>query len=85
MSNHIPLNGEKVIERVNGELERHQSPATLLREALVGASEDRPDGSNGTTKSEPVRKAVDPSQGRGYPGRAQQPDPLLNALLKAVY
>ena len=85
MSNHIPLNGEKVIERVNGELERRQSPATLLREALVGASEDAPDGSNGTTKSEPVRKAVDPSQGRGYPGKAQRPDPLLDALLKAVY
>lgn len=83
--NHIPLNGEKVIEKASGELECRQSPATLLREALVGASEDAPDGSNGTTKSEPVRKAVDPSQGRGYPGRAQRPDPLLDALMKAVY
>lgn len=85
MSNHIPLNGEKVIERVNGELERCQSPATLLREALTGANEVTPDGTNGATKSEPVRKAVDPSQGRGYPGKAQRPDPLLDALLKAVY
>ena len=82
---YIPLNGDSVIEKVNGELECHQSPATLLREALIGASEDAPDGSNGTTKSEPVRKAVDPSQGRGYPGKAQRPDPLLDALLKAVY
>ncbi|WP_156794297.1 hypothetical protein [Corynebacterium pseudogenitalium] len=85
MSNHIPLNGEKVIERVNGELERRQSPATLLREALVGASEDAPDGSNGTTKSEPVKKAVDPSQGHGNAGPSQRPDPLLDALMKAVY
>lgn len=44
---YIPLNGSKVIERVNGELGRHQSPATLLREALVGASEELPDGTNG--------------------------------------
>lgn len=82
---YIPLNGEKVIEKMNGELDRRQSPATVLREALVGASEDAADGSNGTTKSEPVRKAVDPSQGRGYPGKAQRPDPLLDALLKTVY
>lgn len=85
MNQHIPLNGEKVIEKASGELERRQSPATLLREALTGVNEDAPDGSNGTTKSEPVRKAVDPSQGRGYPGKAQRPDPLLDALLKAVY
>lgn len=85
MSNHIPLNGEKLIEKASGGLELRQSPATVLREALVGATEDAPDGSNGTTKSEPVRKAVDPSQGRGYPGKAQRPDPLLDALLKAVY
>lgn len=85
MSNHIPLNGEKVIERVNGELERHQTPAAMLRGALAGVSEDAPDGTCGTTKSEPVSKAVDPSQGRGYPGKAQRPDPLLDALLKTVY
>lgn len=83
--NHIPLNGSKVIEKVNGELERRQSPATLLREALVGASEDAPDGTNGSVRSEPVRKAIDPSQGRGYPGKAQRPDPLLDALLKTIY
>mgnify|MGYP007108115351 CR=1 FL=1 len=82
---YIPLNGSKVIEKASGELERRQSPAALLREALAGVNEDAPDGSNGTTKSEPVRKAVDPSQGRGYPGKAQRPDPLLDALLKAVY
>lgn len=82
---YIPLNGEKVIEKANGALERHQSPATLLREALVGASEDAPDGTNGSVKVEPVRKAIDPSQGRGYPGKAKRPDPLLDALLKAVY
>lgn len=85
MNQHIPLNGEKVIERVNGELERRQSPVTVIREALAGATEDAPDGTNGSVKAEPVRKAVDPSQGRGYPGKAQRPDPLLDALLKAVY
>lgn len=83
--NHIPLNGEKVIEKANGALERRQTPATVLQEALVGVSEDSPDGTNPGTKSEPVRKAVDPSQGRGWPGKAQRPDPLLDALLKAVY
>ena len=85
MSNHIPLNGDSVIEKVNGELESRQSPATLLREALVGASEDAPDGTNGSVKAEPVRKAVDPTQGTGWPGKSQRPDPLLDALLKAVY
>lgn len=82
---YIPLNGEKVIERVNGELERRQTPATVLREALTGVNEDAPDGTNPGTKSEPVRKAIDPSQGTGYPGRAQRPDPLLDSLLKAVH
>ncbi|MBK4173835.1 hypothetical protein GWO60_04510 [Corynebacterium macginleyi] len=82
---YIPLKGSKVIEKANGELERRQTPATVLRKALTGVSEDAPDGSNGTTKSEPVRKAVDPSQGRGYPGKAQRPDRLLDALLKTVY
>ena len=85
MNQHIPLNGEKVIEKANGELERRQSPATLLREALTGVNEDAPDGTNGSVKAEPVRKAIDPSQGRGYPGKAKRPDPLLDALLKTVY
>lgn len=85
MSNHIPLNGEKVIEKASGELERRQSPATVLRDALAGVNEDAADGTCGATKSEPVRKAVDPSQGRGYFGKAQRPDELLDALLKAVY
>lgn len=83
---HIPLNGESVLEKVNDELQCRKPPATVLREALSGiAVKDSPDGSNGTTKSEPVRKAVDPSQGRGYFGKAQRPDPLLDALMKAVY
>ena len=85
MSSYIPLNGEKVIEKANGELERRQTPATVLREALSGVSEGAPDGTNGSVKSEPVRKAVDPSQGAGYTGRAKRPDPLLDALLKTVY
>ena len=85
MNQHIPLNGEKVIEKANGALERRQTPATVLRDALASANEEAPDGSNGATKSEPVRKAIDPSQGRGYPGKAKRPDPLLDALLKAVY
>lgn len=82
---YLPLNGEKVIQKASGELERHQSPATVLREALAGVNEDAPDGTNGSVRSEPVRKAVDPSQGKGYPGKAQRPDQLLDALLKAVY
>lgn len=85
MNQHIPLNGEKVIEKANGELERYQSPATVLREALVGASEDAPDGTNGSVKGGTPQRATDRTQGYGYPGKAQRPDPLLDALLKAVY
>lgn len=85
MSNHIPLNGEKVIERVNGELELHQSPATVLRQALAGVNEDAPDGTNGSVKGGTPQRATDPTQGAGWPGKAQRPDPLLDALLKAVY
>ena len=82
---YIPLNGSKVIEKASGELECRQSPATVLREALTGVNEDAPDGTNGSVRSEPVRKAVDPSQGTGWPGKSQRPDPLLDSLLKAVY
>lgn len=82
---YIPLNGSKVIEKANGELERRQSPATVLREALTGVNEDGPDGTNGSVKSGTPQRATDPSQGRGYPGKAKRPDPLLDALLKAVY
>ena len=82
---YIPLNGEKVIERVNGELERRQTPATVLREVLAGVNEDAADGTNGAVKSGTPQRATDPSQGRGYPGRAQRPDPLLDALLKTVH
>lgn len=85
MNQHIPLNGEKVIERVNGELERCQSPATLLREALANANEGAPDGTNGACRSHTPQRATDRTQGYGYPGKAQRPDPLLDALLKAVY
>lgn len=82
---YLPLNGEKVIEKVNGELERRQSPATVLREALAGATEDAPDGTNGACRSHTPQRATDPTQGTGYRGRAPRPDPLLDALLKAVY
>lgn len=85
MRNHIPLNGEKVIEKASGELERRQTPATVLRGALAGATEDAPDGTNGVCRSYETSRAVDPSQGRGYSGKAQRPDPLLDALLKTVY
>lgn len=85
MSNHIPLNGEKVIERVNGELERRQTPATVLRDALASANEEAPDGTNGAVKSGTPQRATDPSQGHGYPGKAKRPDPLLDAVVKAVY
>lgn len=36
---YIPLNGEKVIEKANGALERRQTPATVLRDALASANE----------------------------------------------
>lgn len=85
MSNHIPLNGEKVIQKANGELKRHQSPATVLREALAGATEDAPDGTNGSVKSGTPQRATDPTQGAGYPGNLQRPDPLMDAVLKAIY
>lgn len=83
--NHIPLNGSKVIEKANGELERRQSPAAVLREALTGVSGDAPDGTNGSVKGGTPQRATDRTQGYGYPGKAQRPDPLLGALLKAVY
>lgn len=82
---YIPLNGSKVIEKVNGELEHSQTPATVLREALAGVNEDAPDGTNGAVKSNTPQRATDPTQGTGYPGKATRPDPLLDALLKAVY
>ena len=82
---YIPLNGSKVIEKANGELERQQTPATVLREALAGVAEDAPDGTNGAVKGGTPQRATDPSQGRGYPGKAQRPDQLLDALMKAVY
>lgn len=82
---YIPLNGSKVIEKANGELERRQSPATVLREALTGVNEDGPDETNGSVKGGTPQRATDPTQGTGYPGRATRPDPLLDALLKAVY
>lgn len=82
---YIPLNGEKVIEKASGELECRQSPAAVLREALVGASEDAPDGTNGSVKGNTPQRATDRTQGYGYPGKAARPDPLLEALLKAVY
>lgn len=83
--NHIPLNGSKVIQKASGELECRQSPATVLREALAGVNEDAPDGTNGACRSHTPQRATDPTQGTGYPGRAPRPDPLLDALLKAVY
>lgn len=82
---YIPLNGSKVIEKANGELERQQTPATVLRQALAGVAEDAPDGTNGSVKSGTPQRATDRTQGYGYPGKAQRPDPLLDALLKAVY
>lgn len=85
MSSYIPLNGEKVIEKANGELERRQTPATVLREAFAGVNEDAPDGTNGACRSYTPQRATDPTQGTGYPGKAQRPDPLLDAILKTVY
>ena len=82
---YIPLNGSKVIEKANGELERRQTHATLLREALTGVSEDGPDGTNGSVKGGTPQRATDPTQGAGWPGKAQRPDPLLDAILKTVY
>ncbi|MDV2424165.1 hypothetical protein RAE13_07055 [Corynebacterium curieae] len=82
---YIPLNGDSVIEKVNGELERCQTPATVLRDALASANEEAPDGTNGAVKSGTPQRATDPTQGAGWPGKAQRPDPLLDALLKAVY
>lgn len=82
---YLPLNGEKVIQKASGELECRQSPATVLREALAGVNEDAPDGTNGAVKGGTPQRATDPSQGRGYPGKAQRPDPLLDAVVKAVY
>ena len=85
MSNGLPLNGERLLNHLEGSL--RQSPAVALRHALEGIepSQDAPDGSNGATKAEPAKRAVDPSQGRGNPQRrAKQNDALLESVMAVV-
>ena len=85
MSNQLPLNGERLLNHLEGSLRK--SPATALAQALEGidAADDVIDGTNGAVKSEPVSRAVDPSQGRGNPQRrGKNQDPLLESLIATV-
>ena len=85
MSNQLPLNGERLLNHLEGSLRK--SPAVSLAEVLEGidADNDAPDGTNGAIKSEPVSRAVDPSQGRGNPQRrGKNQDPLLESLIATV-
>lgn len=86
MSNNLPLNGERLLGHLAGSL--RQSPATALAQALEGieqSDDDAVDGTNGAVKSEPVSRAVDPSQGRGNPQRrAKQNDALLESVLATI-
>lgn len=81
----VPLNGKRLLNHLEGSL--RQSPAVALAQALEGidAADDVPDGTNSAVKSEPVSRAVDPSQGKGNArrlGKAQ--DPLLESLIATV-
>lgn len=85
MSNNLPLNGERLLNHLEGSLRK--SPAVSLAQALEGidAVDDAPDGTNGAVKSDPVSRAVDPSQGRGNPQRrGKNQDPLLESILATV-
>lgn len=85
MSNNLPLNGDRLLNHLEGSLRK--SPAVSLAEALEGKqpAEDAPDGTNGAVKSEPVSRAVDPSQGRGNPQRrGKQNDALLDSVIAVI-
>lgn len=85
MSHNLPLNGDRLLNHLESSL--RQSPATALAQALEGidAAEEPVDGTNGAVKSEPVSRAVDPSQGRGAPQRRRkQNDALLESVLATI-
>lgn len=79
---HIPLNGQRVIEAVQSALRTRPSEAQLVSEFLDTDRGDAPDGTNGATKSE---RAVDPSQGMGAHRPHAATDPLLAAITKIVH
>ena len=82
---HLPLNGDRLLNHLEGSLRK--SPAVSLAEVLEGidADNDAPDGTNGAVKSDPVSRAVDPSQGRGNPQRrAKQNDALLESVMAVI-
>ena len=82
---HIPLNGDRLLNHLEGSL--RQSPATALAQVLEGidAAEEAVDGTNGAVKSEVTPRAVDPSQGRGNPQRrAKQNDALLESVMAVI-
>ena len=89
MSNNLPLNGDRLLRHLEGNL--RQSPATALAQALEGIEpsqgvvDDAPDGTNGAVKSYETSKAVDPSQGHGCTQRrGKNQDPLLESLIATV-
>ncbi|MGV0360974.1 hypothetical protein ACUY2X_02605 [Corynebacterium minutissimum] len=82
---HIPLNGDRLLNHLEGSL--RMSPAVALAQALEGidAADDAPDGTNGAVKSEAPQRATDPSQGRGNPQRrGKQNDALLESVIAVI-
>lgn len=92
--NHLPLNGDRLLNAAVSALATPKpSAARLLRSAIRGEElpDDAPDGTGAATKgyepqpTEPARRsAVDPSQGHGANHRPRPKDPLTAALLRAV-
>ena len=89
---HIPLNGSGVINKIHAALRGQESYSPPerneldpIQEALAGLPSDAPDGTGGSTKSEPVEptrsaRATDPSQGSGARSSRTPRDPLAEAL-----
>lgn len=86
MSSNLPLNGERLLNHLEGSLRK--SPAVSLAQALGGVEaqlDEAVDGTCGSVKSYETSKAVDPSQGRGNPQRrGKNQDPLLESLIATV-
>lgn len=92
--NHLPLNGDRLLNAAAGALATPKpSAARLLRSAIRGDElpdeepfpDDAPDGTGAATKRYPPKpKATDPSQGYGGNHRPRPQDPLTAALLRAV-
>lgn len=89
-TNPIPLNGERVINKIHAALRGQEtytpperSEIDPIQQALAGLSSDAPDGTGGAIKSESTEsrpRATDPSQGSGARSSRTPRDPLAEAL-----